>query len=156
MSRNGAQVGVVQVPEGLEGLMEALAGGQPQKRKSREQQRAEAKEAFEDTLNAALDGACPGNADPAHRAIEENLLALFASSARGGLGLVPEPIEHAVFKLLAFKAMHEPGDMGDSMKRLFDSDTLSTAMLVAGAVLRVKDLPDTTGIARTDGRGQYL
>ena len=152
--RNGSQVSVVQVPEGLEGLMEALAGGRRKEPapQSYEEGVAQARASFEGHLDRAL-GTCPGDADPKHRQMTESLTALVKAVYK--TEIMPEPVVDAVVKLLVYDTLHTD-DHGEAFKRLFAGPLVADALLVAGAVLRVKDLPDTTGIARTDGRGQYL
>ena len=64
---------------------------------------------------------------------------------------MPPQVADAVLKVLAYRATHMEGEeQGEAFKALFEGGVAS-AMLVAGAVLRVKDLPPQSGIKLSTG-----
>lgn len=134
-------------------LAELFGGGRP---KSREEEKVERLEAFASVVDTILNG-CPGSKeDPSHAARDEALIEFVRHQAHWDM--LPEPVANAVIKALAYNATHGHGELSDNLANIFDmkSKVLGIATIVAGVVLKIKDAPDTTGVARTDGRGQYL
>lgn len=65
--------------------------------------------------------------------------------------MLPGPVADAVTKVLAFEAMHHSEGMGTGFKAISAPEIFGLALLVAGAVLRVKDMPETQGIKLSTG-----
>jgi hypothetical protein len=133
------------------GAMLAEMLGQRQAPKSDEEIKAAAQEAFDTRLDAALNGTCPGNQDQRHAEMEQRMLGLLQTAFGGGRALLPEPITDAVLKIVAFEALHHEEGFAEGLKVYGAPEMQAVAMMVAGAVLRVKDLPETAGIKLSTG-----
>lgn len=141
-------------PQSIEELVAALGGGQkpPQ---SPEEALANAKRDMERTLDMALNGTCPGNENPRHRAVAESFVTLL--NAMGNRGLLAEPVEDSMVKVIAHLAMHSEQGLPEALAAYMKPDIQHLVILCVAAALRVSHEPDTTGVAQgRNGHGQYL
>lgn len=140
------------IPISLEQLLGGMGGRK--KRLTDEERIAQVKEAFNATLDAALGGCPGGKEDEQHRQRDEAMLTLIRNSFR--MDMVPSQVADAVAKVLAFDVTHSASngeELGKEIGTLFSASTINRCLLIAGAVLRVKDLPPQSGQNST---GLYL
>lgn len=131
----------------LETLAQALSGrnGRP---KSPEELKRQQVQAFQQALDHALDGTCPGNEDPRHERLDTATVEMLKASVDMA-ELVPSPVADAIFKLAAHKMTHG-GNVVEAFKGLLDGG-LADAFLVAGATLRVLEAASKQGVSVTTG-----
>lgn len=109
-----------------------------------EERAAEAKEAFTKLLDAAIQGCEDHN----HRAVEEHAIGVLRGMF--DFAVLPEPVANAVARVLVNKAMHD-GDPADGLKWLLSADTITNALVIAGATLRFAQHADTAGVPTSTG-----
>jgi hypothetical protein len=144
MKRNGNGPQIMAV-NGLEGLAALLEGARQEPEKTPEQEAQERKDSFTKIVDAIVSG--EGCGAESHRPAEDALVALLKASHK--FDVIPEPVANAICRTLAIEAMHGSDNIGDSLKRTIEN--VSVAILVAGVVMRVKDLPETAGIRLSTG-----
>lgn len=132
-------------------MLEALLGG-AMERQTPEQVAQAADESFRRVIDGALNG-CPGQEDPQHKERDEAIFTFLRTSTRR-MGALPEPVQDAILRLVAFKATHAHDNVGDGLKAMMDGDILSDCLLAAGVTLRVMEEASKAGVPiRT---GNYL
>lgn len=131
----------------LDGLLAQAVEAKRREALTPEERAAEAKIAFERLVDASIRGC----SDPAHKAVEDAAAQMVCGMFN--LDVLPPTVAAAVINTLVNKAFHDMGTPGEGLKWLADEATITTALVVAGAVLRVRDLP---ALPADGGTGVYL